>query len=81
MNLTFFDKNLPETEKVLGLVSLNLLPAAGHGLADSLEPMLKVLVYAGQFALLVISFIYIKRQLPKSKPGRKSKKKHGNKTH
>jgi hypothetical protein len=72
MNLSFFDKELPETEKILGLVSLNLVPAAGNGIADSLEPVMKVLVYAGQFALLVISFIYIKRRLPKS-PSKKRK--------
>lgn len=79
MNLAFFDQNLPETEKVLGLVSLNLLPVAGHGIADNLEPMLKVLVYLGQFALLVISFIYIKRRLPKARA--KKKKKHASKPH
>lgn len=76
MNLNFFDKNLPESEKILGLVSLNLVPAAGHGIADSLEPMLKVLVYAGQFALLVISFIYIKRKLPKTPAPKKKRKKN-----
>lgn len=81
MNLSFFEQNLPETEKVLGLVSLNLLPVAGHGIADNLEPMLKVLVYLGQFSLLVVSIVYIVRRMPKKASAKKKKKIHANKPH
>jgi hypothetical protein len=74
MNLSFFDQNLPEPEKVLGLVSLNLLPVAGRSIAESLEPLLRDLVHTGQLALLVISIYYIFTRLPKTKSKRRKKK-------
>lgn len=76
MNLNFFDKNLPDTEKVLGLVSINLVPVAGQGVSEHLEPTMKVLVYAAQIALLIISFIYIKRKLPKTAPKKRKRRKN-----